>query len=470
MTPVVALVGRPNVGKSTLFNAFTRSRRALVADEPGLTRDRQYGLASMAGRDVTLIDTGGLTGEAGELDGRMAGQTDIAIAEADLVLVLVDGRAGLLPSDMTVIDRLRAAGKRFLVVVNKTDGVDPEAALAEFHGLSGEPPLAIAASHRRGLGGLAEAVAAHLPAADDNGGADLDEGDDTIRVAVVGRPNVGKSTLINRLIGEDRMLAFDEPGTTRDSVAVPFERNGRSFTLIDTAGLRRRGRVSGTIEKFSAVKTLEAIRNAHVVILVLDARAGLTEQDQHLVGHVIDAGRGLVLAINKWDGLDADVKRRIRSEHERRFGFVGFAETRYISALHGTGVGRLLNAVAKAYEAGQRQMATADLSRVLEDAVFAHPPPAAGGGRIKLRYAHQGGSAPPTIVIHGSRVSRVPESYQRYLIGRFRRAFDLDGTPLRLEFRAGRNPYAPSGKGRAASRSPASSARQRPNRPTTRRR
>lgn len=443
MDPVVALIGRPNVGKSTLFNALTRSRRALVADEPGLTRDRQYASGHVAGRPVTLIDTGGLSGEQVELDERMAEQTAAAIAEADAVVVIVDGRSGLTATDEAVLERLRRADKPFHIAVNKVDGVDADAALAEFYGLGPAPPLAISAARRRGLRQLSERIAELLPPAPERtDGAATGGADEPIRVTVVGRPNVGKSTLINRLIGAPRLLAYDQPGTTRDAVEVPFSFKGQSFTLVDTAGLRRRGRVSGTIEKFSAVKTLEAIRSAHVVIVVLDARDGVVEQDQHLVGHALDAGRGVVLAVNKWDGLERAAKERVRSEHERRFEFVDFVESRYISALHGTGVGRLLNAAVTAHAAGGRELPTAELTRVLTDAVAEHAPPTAGGGRIKLRYAHQGGSYPPRVIIHGSRVDRLPGSYKRYLARMFRKAFDLYGTPLELEFRAGHNPYA----------------------------
>ena len=450
-TPVVALVGRPNVGKSTLFNALTRTRRALVADVPGLTRDRQYGTAELHGREVIVVDTGGLTDDDAPLDERMARQTELAIEGADAVFVLTDARAGLTAADEAVIERLRRRGRAFRILVNKTDGLQAEAALADFQGLAAEPPLAIAASHRRGLDALAAALDAMLPPAAASGSTEPPADEDGIRVAVVGRPNVGKSTLVNRLLGEERVLAFDEPGTTRDAVAIPFEREGHRYTLIDTAGLRRKGRTREAIEKFSALKTLEAIRRAHVVILVLDARQGLSEQDQHVVGHVLDAGRALVVAINKWDGLDPDTKRRIRAEHDRRFGFVGFAETRYISALHGTGVGELLDGVRRAHAAAVRDLPTHALSRVLEDAVGAHQPPLVGGGRVKLRYAHQGGSNPPTIVVHGTRVSRLPAAYKRYLENTFRRAFDLRGTPVRMEFRAGENPYA--GKKRSAKKS-----------------
>lgn len=444
MTPVIALVGRPNVGKSTLFNVLTRTRRALVAEVPGLTRDRQYGTAFLRGGEVIVVDTGGLTEADATLDVQMAHQTGIAIEQADAVFVLVDARDGLMPDDRAVIERLRRSGKPFRILVNKTDGLDPDVALAEFHGLAGEPPLPLSATHNRGLAALAEAVTDMLPASE---AAQADESADTpddgrIRVAVVGRPNVGKSTLVNRLLGEERMLALDEPGTTRDAVFIDFERDGRQYTLIDTAGLRRRRRVSETIEKFSAIKTLEAIRAAHVVILVLDAHQGIAEQDQHVVGHVLDAGRALVVAINKWDGLDRDSREWVRASHDRRFAFVDFAETHYISALHGTGVGKLMKAVARAHTAATRRLPTPELTRILEDAVEAHAPPMAGGGRVKLRYAHQSGSNPPTIMIHGSRTDRLPGSYKRYLENTFREAFRLRGTPVRIELRSGENPYA----------------------------
>ena len=448
MTPVIALVGRPNVGKSTLFNALTRTRRALVADVPGLTRDRQYGLARLGGREVVLVDTGGLTDDDDELDRQMAVQTDAAIEEADAVVVMMDARDGMLPADEAVVERLRRNGKPFRVAVNKVDGSDPDAALAEFHGLAAEPPLPIAASQGRGVARLADAAAALLPAPGDHAAAAPEPtAEEGIRVAIVGRPNVGKSTLVNRLLGEERMLAIDEPGTTRDAVEIPFERDGRHYTLIDTAGLRRRARVTGAVEKFSALKTLEAIRAAHVVVLVLDARQGLAEQDQHVVGHVLDAGRALVVAINKWDGLDRDTRDWVRSEHDRRFRFVDFAETRYISALHGTGVGDLLKSVQRAHRSAMGDLATHELTRTLEDAVAEHQPPLVGGARVKLRYAHQGGANPPTIVVHGNRVERLPTAYKRYLEKRFRERFGLRGTPVRMEFRSGENPYARSASG-----------------------
>lgn len=444
MTPVVALVGRPNVGKSTLFNVLTRTRRALVADVPGLTRDRQYGTALLRGREWIVIDTGGLTEADAPLELQMAHQTGIAIEQADAVFVLVDARDGLTPDDSAVIERLRRSGKPFRLVVNKTDGIDPEIALADFHGLVSQAPLAIAASHHRGIGALTEAVDSLVPASGVDNGAEEPAAADAgrIRVAVVGRPNVGKSTLINRLLNDERMLALDQPGTTRDAVFVDFARDGNDYTLIDTAGLRRRGRVKETVEKFSAIKTLEAIRAAHVVILVLDAQQGIVEQDQHVIGHVLDAGRGFVLAVNKWDGLDRDDRRDVRSEHDRRLNFVDFAETHYISALEGTGVGKLMQAVKRAYRAATRDLSTPELTRVLEDAVAEHAPPMVGGGRIKLRYAHQNGRNPPSILVHGSRTDRLPGNYKRYLENTFRKAFKLLGTPVKLDFRSGANPYA----------------------------
>ncbi|MDX1609689.1 MAG: ribosome biogenesis GTPase Der [Halofilum sp. (in: g-proteobacteria)] len=449
MTPVVALVGRPNVGKSTLFNVLTRTRRALVADVPGLTRDRQYGTAFVRGRELIVVDTGGLTEADAPLETQMAHQTGIAIEQADAVLVLVDVRDGLTPDDAAVIERLRRSGKPFRIVGNKTDGLDPDVALAEFHGLAAEPPLAIAAAHNRGIAALGQALEAMLPAPPVEpaaGATRAEEG--RIRIAVIGRPNVGKSTLVNRLLGEERMLALDEPGTTRDSVFVDFERDGVGFTLIDTAGLRRRRRVTEAIEKFSAIKTLEAIRAAHVVILVLDAHQGIAEQDQHVVGHVLDAGRALVVAVNKWDGLERDERQWVRATHDRRFGFVDFAETHYISALHGTGVGKLMQAAKRAHDAATRRLPTPELTRILENAVEAHAPPMVGGGRVKLRYAHQSGSNPPSILVHGSRTERLPGSYRRYLENTFREAFQLRGTPVRIELKSGDNPYA--GRKRAA--------------------
>ena len=443
MLPVVALVGRPNVGKSTLFNQLTRSRDALVADRPGLTRDRRYGFARVGDHPFLVVDTGGLGGEeeAGEGLGRlMAQQTRRAIGEADVVVLLVDAREGPTPGDQDIADELRRMGKPVVLAVNKTDGLDPVAACADFYELGLGEPLPLAAAHGRGLRGLTERITALLPAeAEAAVPAPATAG---IRVAVIGRPNVGKSTLINRLLGEERMVASEVPGTTRDSIEIPFERNGSQYVLIDTAGVRRRSRVRDVAEKFSVIKALQAMERAHVVILVLDARSGITDQDLTLLGLALDSGRALVVAVNKWDGLSPEQRDAVRRDIERRLPFLDFAEIHFISALHGSGVGRLLDAVQRAHAAATRDLSTAELTRILEQAVAEHPPPLVRGRRIKLRYAHQGGRNPPVIVIHGKQTDALPEAYRRYLSRAFRTALGLRGTPLRLEFRAGTNPYA----------------------------
>ncbi|MGD8642714.1 MAG: ribosome biogenesis GTPase Der [Chromatiales bacterium] len=438
MIPVVALVGRPNVGKSTLFNQLTRSRDALVADMPGLTRDRLYGIARADGHELVVVDTGGLSGERDGIDVPMATQTLRAIDEASHVVFLVDGRAGLSAADEAIAEQLRARGKSVLLAVNKTDGVDPDQACAEFHSLGLGSPIPIAASHGRGIGGLLQAIVADLPQPQ----ARASQDDEGIRIAFIGRPNVGKSTLVNRILGEERVVAFDQPGTTRDSIEIPFERDGRRYTLIDTAGVRRRARVREAVEKFSVVKALQAIESADVVIAVLDAREGIAEQDAHLLGFVLEAGRALVIAINKWDGLDADARQQVHRELDLKLGFLGFAERYFISALHGTAVGDLFPAIGRAYASACREVNTSELTRLLEQAVQAHQPPAVQGRRIKLRYAHQGGHRPPKIIIHGNQTQRLPRTYKRYLSNYFREALDLIGTPLRMEFKTGDNPYA----------------------------
>jgi GTPase len=438
--PVIALVGRPNVGKSTLFNCLTRSRDALVADFPGLTRDRQYGLGKLGDRPYLVVDTGGLIDSDDVLAERVSEQALQAATEADVILLLVDGRAGLLGSDERIAAQLRRLGKPLFLVLNKTEGLDPALAAAEFHALGLEHMLAIAAAHGQGVAALIDAVLAELPAAEQ---ANPDEADDRIRLAVVGRPNVGKSTLINRLLGEERVLASDLPGTTRDSVFIPFEKDGRRYTLIDTAGVRRRGRVHETVEKFSVLKTLAAIEQAHVVLMMLDARQGIADQDAHLLGHVLDSGRALVIAVNKWDRLDPEVRERIRGELNRRLGFVDFARLHFISALHGSGVLDLLDSVRRAYESATRDFSTPELTRILEQALARHQPPLVHGHSIKLRYAHQGGQNPPVIVIHGNRIGHIPAAYKRYLINCYRDALKLTGTPLRIEFRTGENPFKP---------------------------
>jgi GTP-binding protein len=438
--PVIALVGRPNVGKSTLFNALTRTRDALVADVPGLTRDRKYGYARVGARRCVVVDTGGLVATREGVERLMAEQTLKAVQEADRVLFLVDARAGCAPSDRHVADILRRAGKSVLLVANKAEGLDPDMAMADFHQLGFGASAAISASHGEGCAELLERALENIPEPPAQPDAPL--GIDAIRVAVVGRPNVGKSTLINRLLGEERLIAFDQPGTTRDTVHVPFERDGQAYVLIDTAGVRRRARVSDAIEKFSIVKTLQAIEEAHVVVGVLDAHDTVAEQDASLLGLVVEQGRALVVAVNKWDGIRPDQRQAIRDGVDLRLDFMRFAPVHYISARHGTGVGELMTAVRAAYRAAMRELPTQELTRALEQAVTVHQPPLVRGRRIKLRYAHQGGRNPPIVVIHGNQTQHVPAAYRRYLENHFREVFRLEGTPLRIEFRTDENPFA----------------------------
>ena len=439
MLPVIALVGRPNVGKSTLFNFLTRSRDALVADVPGLTRDRKYGEGKLGARPYLVVDTGGLSGEGTGIDALMARQSWQAVEEADIVLFMVDAREGLTSTDEAIGLRLRRAGKSVLLVVNKVDGLDAAVVSADFHRLGLGNPSSIAAAHGRGVPELVERALDSLPPEGSEERPPDQEGG--IRIAIIGRPNVGKSTLLNRILGEDRVVAFDQPGTTRDSIYVPFERDGQAYTLIDTAGVRRRARVSEMVEKFSVIKALQAMEAAHVIILVLDAREGISEQDATLAGYAADSGRALVVAINKWDGLARDARDWVRQEFDRKLPFIGFAEVYYISALHGSGVGTLFEAVRRCYAAAMARFPTPLLTRTLEQIVFAHQPPLVQGRRIKLRYAHQGGQNPPMIIIHGNQTEHVPEGYQRYLVNAFRKALDLVGTPLRIEFRTGENPF-----------------------------
>jgi len=451
MIPVIALVGRPNVGKSTLFNQLTRSRDALVADLPGLTRDRQYGIGRVGGFPYMVVDTGGLSGEDETMDVAMAQQTRQAIAEADLVLLMVDARSGLTALDDAIARGLRSDGVRTMLVANKTDGLDIDSATVEFHSLGLGPIQPIAAAHGRGVTALMHRVQEELDIQRAQSGEDGEAtaGDAEaldrwpgIRVALVGRPNVGKSTLINRLLGEERVLATPIAGTTRDSIFIPFSRDGHEYTLIDTAGVRRRGRVHETVEKFSVIKTLKAIEAAHVVIMVLDAQAGIADQDAHLLGMVLDAGRALVLAVNKWDGLEPETREMVRQDLERKLGFLRFARLRLVSALHGTNVGHLLEDVREAHASAFVALSTPQLSRLLESAVAEHQPPLVGHRRIKLRYAHQGGQNPPVIVIHGNQTEALPASYKRFLENFFRTHLRLVGTPLRLEFKTGKNPFA----------------------------
>jgi GTP-binding protein len=437
MLPVIALVGRPNVGKSTLFNRLTRSRDALVADQPGLTRDRKYGVGKLGNKPYLVVDTGGISGEGEGVDVMMAQQVQAAIGEADHILFLLDAKSGCTGGDEIIAEQLRRTGKPITAVVNKSENLDQESASVDFYALGLGQPAAIAAVHGKGVKLLINDVLKTLPEPESEV-ADQEKG---IQVAVVGRPNVGKSTLVNRLLGEERVVAFDQPGTTRDSIFIPLEHGGRPYTLIDTAGVRRRARVSEAIEKFSVIKTLQAIEQCNVVLLVLDAQQGVSEQDATLAGHILESGRALVIAINKWDGLSQDQRDRVKEEIDRKLPFLDFATKRFISALHGSGVGNLYEAVDHAYSNATRNLSTPELTRILEWAVQEHQPPLVHGRRIKLRYAHQGGQNPPIIVIHGNQTESVPHPYKRYLVNRYRNALELDGTPIRLEFRSGSNPY-----------------------------
>ena len=439
MLPAVALVGRPNVGKSTLFNRLTRSRDALVADEPGVTRDRRYGFASHDGARYVVIDTGGIGGIGdAEIDPGVERQVTYALDEADALVLVVDQQAGLSAGDLAIADRLRRSGKAVTVAINKSEGLAPELAAADFHGLGLGEPVAIAARHGHGVPGLIERVLAPFSLESEPEPAE----DESARLAVIGRPNVGKSTLINRLVGEDRLVTSPAPGTTRDSIVVPCEREGYSFLLIDTAGIRRRSRVDAGVEKFSVVQALKAIDDAGVVIVLLDAREGVTDQDLHLIGMAADRGRALVIGINKWDGMEAAARRRVESEVNRQLEFVAYADRRYLSALHGSGIAELVESAMRAYQSAGREIPTPRLNELLTQATTAHPPPVVRGRRIRLRYAHQGGRYPPLIVIHGSQAERVPARYRRYLENSFRKALKLVGTPVRIEFRSGDNPFA----------------------------
>lgn len=477
MIPVIAIVGRPNVGKSTLFNQLTKSRSSLVVDLPGVTRDRIYGEGKVGEKPFIVIDTGGLGNfddNAIALEAKMEDQAWQAIVESDIIFFMVDGRMGCTPLDEALANKIRSQKKKIFLLVNKTDGMNADIAVADFYTLRLGEPTAIAASHGRGVLQLIDIVLedtlpktkdidesqieleedalaeinkkfAERKAANDNDEAKQNALALTqppgIKVAIIGRPNVGKSTLVNRIIGQDRMLVFDEAGTTRDSIYIPFERDGHLYTIIDTAGVRRRARITETVEKFSIVKTLQAIEACDVVIAVLDARAGVTEQDLSLLGFILHSGRSLVIAINKWDGLPEAEKTAIKAALKHRLLFVDYAKLHFISAMHGTGVGNLFKSVQEAYHAATKELRTPELTRVLAQAVTEHQPPMVKGRRIKLRYAHSGGHRPPVIVIHGNQTEEVPESYKRYLMNTFRKAFRLVGTPIRLEFKTSDNPY-----------------------------
>ncbi len=442
MLPVVALVGRPNVGKSTLFNVLTGTRDALVADVPGLTRDRKYGYGDSDQHRFIAVDTGGLVETPRGVEQMMATQTRRAIEEADRVIFLLDNRDGITAADMFVANVLRQSGKPITVAVNKCEGRDLAIAVAEFHSLGMGEPLAIASAHREGIASLMEHALAGIPSNLEPEGEAAIERQRDIRVCMVGRPNVGKSTLINRLLGEERLVTWDQPGTTRDTVEVPFERDGQAYVLIDTAGVRRRARVEEVVEKFSVIKTLQAIDDANVVIGVLDAHETVAEQDATLLGLVADRGRALVIAVNKWDHVSQEHRQEIRSQLDQRLRFLEFAPVHFISALHGSGVGDLMQSVRDAHAAAMRNLPTPELTRVLEAAMKQHQPPLVRGRRVKLRYAHQGGRNPPVIVVHGTQAERTPEDYKRFLSNCFRKAFDLAGTPIRVDFRSEVNPFA----------------------------
>ena len=485
MTPVIALVGRPNVGKSTLFNRLTRTRDALVADFPGLTRDRKYGHANIAGFDFIVIDTGGIDGTEEGVEEKMAEQSLLAIEEADVVLFLVDARAGLLPADIGIAQYLRQRDKTTVVVANKTDGIDADSHCAEFYQLGLGEIEQIAAAQGRGVTQLIEQVLAPLGEklnADqaveneedfaneaENPTASLDEWDNdfdfeneedaalldealaeeqesvldkNIKIAIVGRPNVGKSTLTNRILGEERVVVYDMPGTTRDSIYIPMERDGQQYTIIDTAGVRKRGKVNLAVEKFSVIKTLQAIQDANVVLLTIDAREGISDQDLSLLGFILNAGRSLVIVVNKWDGLSQDIKDQVKSELDRRLDFIDFARVHFISALHGSGVGNLFQSVQEAYACATQKTSTSMLTRILRMASDEHQPPLVNGRRVKLKYAHPGGYNPPIIVIHGNQVDRLADSYKRYLSNYFRKSLKIIGSPIRIQFQEGNNPFA----------------------------
>jgi len=438
MLPVIALVGRPNVGKSTLFNYLTRSREALVADYPGLTRDRQYGRVKHGSYPCLVVDTGGIADDAEGIESFSRKQVQIALEEADVVCFMVDAREGLSASDKVIADSLRKLAKPVILVTNKVDGIDANLAASDFYSLALGEPAQIAASHGRGVPELLERVHRLLPPAT---AIVDDESSKGIAIAVVGRPNVGKSTLVNRLLGEERVIVYDQPGTTRDSIYIPFERNGAQFTLIDTAGMRRRSRISETVEKFSVIKSLQAIEKAHVVIYLIDASEGITDQDAHLLGLVMEAGRALIIGLNKWDGLTIEQKETVKRQLDVKLSFLEFAEKHPISALHGSGVGKLFDRVHKLYDSAMLDMSTPTLTRIIKEATDAHQPPLVNGRRIKLKYAHQGGRNPPVIVIHGVQTDALPISYKRYLTNYFRDKLNLSGTPVRLEFKSPVNPF-----------------------------
>jgi GTP-binding protein len=437
--PVIALVGRPNVGKSTLFNYLTRTRDALVANYPGLTRDRKYGRVMRGDKPYLLVDTGGITDATEGIDSVAIRQVQLALEEADVVLFLVDAREGMNSSDEAIGAMLRKQDKSVILVTNKIDGINIDIATAEFYSLGLGNPVSIAATHGRGIGELLHRVSELLPEEAEETTAELEE--QGVAIAVVGRPNVGKSTLVNRILGEERVVVFDEPGTTRDSVYIPFERNEKRYTLIDTAGMRRRAKVKLVVEKFSIIKALQSVEKANVVIYLIDASEGITDQDAHLLGMVLEAGRALIIGFNKWDGLSADQRELIKRQTDIKLPFLNFAEKHPISALHGSGVGTLFDVVQNLYDAAMVDMSTSVLTQILKDAIAAHQPPMVNGRRIKLKYAHQGGRNPPVVVVHGNQTDLLPAAYERYLINYFRTKLGLEGTPIRIIFKSPENPF-----------------------------
>jgi len=440
MKPVIAIVGRPNVGKSTLFNRMTKSRDAIVADFAGLTRDRHYGDGRSGEHEFIVVDTGGFEPDSTTgIVKEMAKQTRQAVAEADAVIFVVDVRSGVSGQDFDIARYLRTVGKKVIIAVNKAEGMQESPLLAEFFELGLGDPHPISAAHGQGIRSLTDAALAHFEFEDEADEQPVDGG--PIRLAVAGRPNVGKSTLINTWLGEERLVAFDQPGTTRDAITVPFERNGQKFELIDTAGLRRRGKVFEAIEKFSVVKTLQAIADANVVLLLLDATQGVTDQDAHIAGYILESGRAVAVAVNKWDAVDDYQKQTLQRSIEQRLAFLKFAPVLHISAIKRQGLGPVWKAIADAHASATRKMSTPVLTRLLQDAVEHQAPKRAGAFRPKLRYAHQGGMNPPLIVIHGNSLDHITDSYKRFLEGRFREHFKLTGTPMRIELRSSKNPF-----------------------------
>ncbi|MFV9997050.1 MAG: ribosome biogenesis GTPase Der [Arsenophonus endosymbiont of Dermacentor nuttalli] len=469
MIPVIALVGRPNVGKSTLFNRLTRTRDALVADFPGLTRDRKYGKAVFTGQEFIIIDTGGIDGSEEGIETHMASQSLLAIEEADIVFFMVDVRVGLMPADHAIAEHLRSRKKDTYLVANKTDGLDIDSVLGDFYVLGIKDIYPITASHGRGVIQLIEkVVSSYCPqklandielteeqanaaywlaqeqkvAIENSQSEAFDPRSLPIKLAIVGRPNVGKSTLTNRILGEERVIVYNMPGTTRDSIYIPMERDGCEYILIDTAGVRKRGKITETVEKFSVIKTLQSIEDANVVLLVIDACEGISDQDLSLLGFILNAGRSLVIVVNKWDGMSPEDRQSVKDMLDLRLGFIDFAKVHFISALHGSGVGNLFESIHEAYESATQRVGTALLTRIMKMAEEEHQPPLIRGRRVKMKYAHAGGYNPPIVVIHGNQVADLPDSYKRYLMNYFRRTLQVMGTPIRIKFREGENPYA----------------------------